>query len=66
MNDSSVGRQNLTVLGCANQVATAIIMKVAGNDTAATFRGEAITDTFVADAVAARMQAALAPTVGNL
>lgn len=57
--------ENLAVLSNAAELATQIILNVAGNDAANTYQGETITDAFVGDAVAARMQAKLAPFVGG-
>jgi hypothetical protein len=56
---------NLAVLSNAVQLSTQIILKTAGNDTANTYEGATITEAFVADAVAARLQAKMAPYLGG-
>lgn len=57
---------NLNILANATALATRVIMATVGDSTASTIGGEAISEPFVADAVAARMQAALAPYVGGV
>ncbi len=57
--------ETLMVLSNAVLVSTKVINQVAGNDTSNTFQGAAITDAFLADAVAARLQAKLMPFVGG-
>jgi len=57
---------NLNVQANANALATRVIVATAGNAASNTVGGELITETFIADAVAARMQAALAPYVGGV
>lgn len=56
---------NLTVLSNAVELASKIILTTAGNDASNTLQGEMITGAFVADAVAARLQAKLMPFVGG-
>ena len=56
---------NLTVLSNAVELSSKIILATAGNDAANTLHGESITGAFVADAVAARLQAKLMPFIGG-
>lgn len=55
---------NLNVVANAVAIATKVILNTAGNAASNMVGGELITEPFVADAVAARMQATLAPYVG--
>lgn len=57
---------NLNVLANAVALATRVIVTTAGNAASNTVSGELVNEPFIADAVAARMQAAIAPYVGGV
>lgn len=56
---------NLNVLANAVALATRVIVNTAGNAASNTVGGELVNESFIADAVAARMQATIAPYVGG-
>lgn len=57
--------QNLAVLSNAVQLSAKVIHKTAGNDAANTLHGAVVTEAYLADVCAARLQAKLAPFIGG-
>ena len=56
---------NLAVIANAVALSVAVIKNVAGNEASNMIQGASITDAYLSDAVAARLQAKLMPSVGS-
>jgi hypothetical protein len=61
-----ITKANLTTLAHANEMATQVILKVAGEEVANTLHGEFVNADQIRDAVAAKMQSALVRKSGVL
>lgn len=56
---------NLAVSTNAVELAAQVVLNIAGNDIANTINGELVGTTFLKEAVAAKMNASLAPQIGE-
>jgi len=59
--DQQTLEDNLMVLSNVNELASAVVQKISGNDVANTLDGEALTPIQLRQAVAARMKSSLIP-----
>jgi hypothetical protein len=59
--DQQTLEDNLMVLSNVNELASAVVQKISGNDVANTLNGEVLTPIQLRQAVAARMKSSLIP-----
>ncbi len=64
-NQNALRDSNLAVLANVVELASQIVMNVAGNDIANTLGGQPVTPAYLHEAVAARVQANLTPFTGD-